>query len=66
MTWVNGILGVLLVAAAIVGSVVLQRKIRGDESPLFDALKRKRKDGDDENEIEAFIAAYRSGQVAVK
>ena len=62
MTWVNGILGVLLVGGAIFGSVILQRKIKGDETPLFGAMTRKRRDGDDENEIEAFIAAYRSGQ----
>jgi hypothetical protein len=62
MTWVNGILGVLLVAASIFGSVILQRKIKGDETPLFGSTRGRRRDGDDANEIEAFIAAYRSGQ----
>ena len=63
MTWLNVVLGVFLIAAVILGSVMLQRKLRGDETPLFSALHRTRKDGDDHNEIEAFIAAYRSGQV---
>jgi len=60
MTWFNGLIGVLLLAATIVGSVIWQRRISGDDTPLFGA--RKRKNNDDDNEIQAFIAAYKNGQ----
>ena len=63
MNWVNGILGVLLFGAAIVGAVILQRRFRGNETPLFGALKLNRNKGEEDVEIEAFIAAYRSGRV---
>ncbi len=62
MNWVNGILGVLLFGAAIVGAVILQRRFRGDETPLFGAFKHKPKNSEEDVEIEAFIAAYRSGR----
>ena len=52
----------LLLAAAIFGMVIMQRRIRGDEALLFGALKHKRQNSEHDSEIEAFIAAYRSGQ----
>jgi hypothetical protein len=60
MTWLNGLIGVLLLAATIFGSVLVQRRISGDDTPLFGSRKRRHKE--DDNEIAAFIAAYKSGQ----
>ena len=60
MTWLNGLIGVALLAATIVGFVIVQRKIKGDDAPMFGA--RKGSDTEDDTEIEAFIAAYHSGQ----
>lgn len=60
MTWLNGLIGVALLAATIVGFVIVQRKIKGDDTPMFGARKRSNKE--DDTEIEAFIAAYHSGQ----
>ena len=61
MTWLNGLIGVALLAATIVGFVIVQRKIKGDDTPVFGA--RKRSNTEDDSEIEAFIAAYHSGKV---
>jgi hypothetical protein len=60
MTWLNGLIGVSLLAITIVGFVIVQRKIKGDDTPMFGARKRSNKE--DDTEIEAFIAAYHSGQ----
>jgi len=60
MTWLNGLIGVLLLAATIFGSVLVQRRISGDDTPLFGSRKRRHKE--DDTEIAAFIAAYKSGQ----
>ena len=60
MTWLNGLIGVLLLAATIVGAVLVQRRISGDDTPLFGTRKRKRRE--DDTEMAAFIAAYQSGQ----
>lgn len=65
MMWVNGLLGVLLIGAAIYGWAVLQRKVRGEDTPLFGATKRKR-GREDSNDLEAFIVAYRSGNTDPK
>ena len=60
MTWLNGLIGVTLLAATIVGFLIVQRKIKGDDTPMFGA--RKRSNTEDDTEIEAFIAAYHSGK----
>jgi len=60
MTWLNGSIGVVLLAATILGFVIVQRKVKGDDTPMFGA--RKRSNTEDDTEIEAFIAAYHSGQ----
>ena len=60
MTLLNGFIGVLLLAATVFGAVLVQRKIRGDDTSLFGA--RKRKNSEDDTEMEAFIAAYHNGQ----
>ena len=60
MTWLNGLIGVALLAATIVGFVIVQRKMKGDDTPMFGA--RKRSNPEDDTEIEAFIAAYHSGK----
>ena len=60
MTWLNGLIGVTLLAVTILGFVIVQRKIKGDDTPMFGA--RKGSNTEDDSEIEAFIAAYHSGK----
>lgn len=63
MSWFQAILGVLLLGGVIFGWVALQRKFRDDDAPLIDALKRRPGNEVKENDLEAFIAAYRDGKV---
>ena len=63
MNWIQGILAGLLVIAAVLGWFVLHRRMRGDDAPLIGATKRRARDKATENELEAFIAAYRGGKV---
>ena len=62
MIWLQGILAVGLLAGAIYGWVVLQRKFRGEEAPSG-KRKRKKSDKEGDNELEAFISAYRDGKI---
>ena len=63
MNWIQGILAGLLAFAAVLGWFVLHRRMRGDDAPLIGATKRRARDKATENELEAFIAAYRGGKV---
>jgi len=63
MSWLQGIIGVALLAGAIFGWVAMRRKIHGDDTPLIGSLKRKMKNEATENELETFIAAYRDGKI---
>jgi hypothetical protein len=63
MNWIQGILAGLLVVAAVMGWFVLHRRVRGDDAPLIGATKRRAREKATENELEAFIAAYRGGKV---
>lgn len=62
MTWIKTIFGLLLLVGAIFGWVYIQKKFRGDDTPMFNRRKRK-EPKEDGNDLEAFIAAYRSGKV---
>lgn len=64
MIWLQGIAAVALLGGAIYGWVLLQRKFRGeDDGEGNGTRKRRKKSNDGENELEAFIAAYREGKV---
>jgi len=63
MNWIQGILAVLLIVGAILGWVILHRRVRGDDTPLIGATKRRARDMETENELEAFVAAYRGGKI---
>ncbi len=62
MIWLQGFFAVALLAGAIYGWVVLQRKFRGEEAPSR-RRKRGRRDEEGDNELEAFISAYREGKI---
>ena len=62
MIWLQGLLAVALLAGAIYGWVVLQRKFRGEDASSG-RRKRRRKDEEGDNELEAFISAYREGKI---
>jgi len=63
VNWLQGILAVALIAGAILGWVILHRRVRGDDTPLIGATKRRARDKATENELEAFVAAYRGGKI---
>ncbi len=63
MIWLQSLLAVGLLTAAIFGWVFMRRKLRGDETPLLAGRRRKRSEQQGENELEAFIAAYREGKI---
>jgi len=62
MIWLQGFLAVALLAGAIYGWVALQRKFRG-EGVTSVRRKRKSKEEEGDNELEAFISAYREGKI---
>ncbi len=62
MIWLQGFFAVALLAGAIYGWVVLQRKFRGEEAPAR-RRKRGKRDEEGDNELEAFISAYREGKI---
>lgn len=62
MIWLQGFFAVALLAGAIYGWVVLQRKFRGEEAPSR-RRKRGKRDEEGDNELEAFISAYREGKI---
>jgi hypothetical protein len=62
MIWLQGFLAVALLAGAIYGWVALQRKFRGEEVTSV-RRKRKSKEEEGDNELEAFISAYREGKI---
>ncbi|HWQ38443.1 MAG TPA: hypothetical protein VNM24_07500 [Burkholderiales bacterium] len=64
MSMFMGFLGVVLLAAVIFGWYWLYRRVRGEEGPLAQ-LSKKTGRTDAAAELEAFIAAYRSGKVSV-
>ncbi|UCH49722.1 MAG: hypothetical protein JSU95_08165 [Betaproteobacteria bacterium] len=63
MIWLQGILAVVLLAGAIYGWVLLQRKFKGESGGSPGGRQRRRKDGEGDNELEAFITAYREGKI---
>ncbi|MGD8476061.1 MAG: hypothetical protein PVI98_02855 [Burkholderiales bacterium] len=63
MMWLQGIAAVVLLAGAIYGWFVLQRKFRGDDEDTGKSKRGRRRNDDDDNELEAFITAYREGKV---
>ena len=63
MIWLQGFLAVALLAGAIYGWVILQRKFQGEAGGSSGRRKRRRKDEEDDNELEAFISAYREGKI---
>lgn len=62
MSFLEAVLGALLMGAAFMGWVIFQRKMRDDDTPLFSTARKKQK-AEGPNDLEAFIAAYRSGKV---
>ena len=62
MIWLQGIFAVALLAGVIYGWVALQRKFRGEDASTG-RRKRRRKDEEGDNELEAFVTAYREGKI---
>ncbi len=62
MIWLQGFFAVALLAGAIYGWIILQRKFRGEEAPSR-RRKRGKRDEEGDNELEAFISAYREGKI---
>ncbi len=62
MSFLEAVLGAVLMGAAFMGWVFIQRKMRDDDTPLFSTPRKKQK-VEGPNDLEAFIAAYRSGKV---
>ena len=63
MSWLQAALAVVLITGAILGWMIWHRRMRGDDTPLIGATKRRARDRETENELEAFIAAYRGGKL---
>lgn len=63
MIWIQGILAVGLVAGVIYAWVVLRRKFHGDDNGSPARPRRRTRDDEGENELEAFVAAYREGKI---
>jgi hypothetical protein len=57
-----GFFGIVLLAGVVIGWYWLHRRIKGDEGPLLGRLS-KDQNKDSSAELEAFIAAYRSGKL---
>ncbi len=62
MIWLQGFFAVALLAGAIYGWIILQRKFRGEDAPSG-RRKRGKRDEEGDNELEAFISAYREGKI---
>ena len=62
MIWLQGLFAVGLIAGAIYGWIVVRRKIHDDEP---DSPRRRKggRDEEGENDLEAFISAYREGKI---
>ncbi|MGH8678076.1 MAG: hypothetical protein ACREUQ_06975 [Burkholderiales bacterium] len=56
------VFAVLLIAGAYIGVLLLQRRIRGNDTPLFTPPQKKQIQKGP-NELEAFVAAYRGGKI---
>ncbi len=63
MSWLQAALAVVLITGAILGWMIWHRRMRGDDTPLIGATKRRARDRDTDNELEAFITAYRGGKL---
>jgi len=63
MNWLQAALAVVLITGAILGWMIWHRRISGGDTPLIGATKRRARDQETDNELEAFIAQYRSGKL---